>query len=191
MINRAVLVAVSAALAAGFLASDVQAGARFGVRFWHGQRSYYPGPEYIPPPRYYRYFIAPEDLQQDDQFDQAYGENFDDSYYDPSYDPPVPKTAPVRKKAAAAPVEPKPAQHKQTSVKTATQSSGDTAAPKPAATLSCDKAAGIVSGYGFGSVKASDCEGQVYAFNASRSGKSYAIKLNAVSGELTEVKKLE
>ena len=56
--------------------------------------------------------------------------------------------------------------------------------------LSCDKAGTIVTGYGFSGVKAQSCKGKVYAFNATRDGKSFAIKLDAASGELTEVKKL-
>jgi hypothetical protein len=76
---------------------------------------------------------------------------------------------------------------KKSAVRTA--SIGETK-PKSAAALSCDKATAIVSGYGFATVKAEDCEGKVYAFKASRDGKAYAIKLNAGSGELTEVKKL-
>ena len=55
----------------------------------------------------------------------------------------------------------------------------------------CDKAEKIVSGYGFTSVKPTTCTGQVFAFNATRSGKAYVIKLSSASGELTEVKKVQ
>ena len=48
----------------------------------------------------------------------------------------------------------------------------------------------IVSGYGFSSVAAESCKGKVYAFNATRDGKKFAVKLDPASGELTEVKKL-
>jgi outer membrane biosynthesis protein TonB len=64
---------------------------------------------------------------------------------------------------------------------------------KPAASsaaMTCDKATGIVSGYGFASVTPKTCSGDTFAFNASRGGKSYEIKLSAATGELTEVKKL-
>ena len=57
--------------------------------------------------------------------------------------------------------------------------------------MSCDKAEKIVSGYGFTSVKPTTCTGQVFAFNATRSGKAYVIKLSSASGELTEVKKVQ
>jgi hypothetical protein len=57
--------------------------------------------------------------------------------------------------------------------------------------MSCDKAGEIVSGYGFTSVKPTTCTGQVFAFNATRSGKAYVIKLSSASGELTEVKKVQ
>jgi hypothetical protein len=57
--------------------------------------------------------------------------------------------------------------------------------------MSCEKAEKIVSGYGFTSVKPTACSGQVFAFNATRSGKSYVIKLSSASGELTEVKKVQ
>jgi len=33
------------------------------------------------------------------------------------------------------------------------------------------------------------CSGKVYAFNATRDGKPFSVKLNSSSGELTEVKK--
>ena len=65
--------------------------------------------------------------------------------------------------------------------------------PKKAAAapgLSCEKATSVVTGYGFSSVQPSSCSGKVYAFNATRDGKSFAIKLDSASGELTEVKKL-
>ena len=56
--------------------------------------------------------------------------------------------------------------------------------------MTCDKAGTIIEGYGFSGVKPGSCKGQVYAFNATRDGKSFAIKVNAANGELTEVKKL-
>jgi hypothetical protein len=56
--------------------------------------------------------------------------------------------------------------------------------------VSCDKAGSILAGYGFSAVTAANCSGQVYAFDATRDGKSYAIKLNAANGELTEVRKV-
>ena len=70
------------------------------------------------------------------------------------------------------------------------KSTTTTAASSKSAAVSCDKAASIITGYGFSDVKPADCQGQVYAFNAARDGKAYAIKLNSISGELTEVKKV-
>ena len=60
-----------------------------------------------------------------------------------------------------------------------------------AAGVSCNKAGEIVSGYGFTSVKPTTCTGQFFAFNATRSGKAYVIKLSSASGELTEVRKVQ
>jgi hypothetical protein len=73
----------------------------------------------------------------------------------------------------------KPAEPKKTAAKTAAASN-----------LSCEKATSVVTGYGFSSVTPSSCSGKVYAFNATRDGKSFAIKLDSANGELTEVKKL-
>jgi hypothetical protein len=64
------------------------------------------------------------------------------------------------------------------------------AEPEPDATLSCDKAGSIVGGYGFIAINPADCEGRVYAFNASRDGKAFTVTLNAASGELIEVRKV-
>lgn len=61
---------------------------------------------------------------------------------------------------------------------------------KPGPRLSCDKAGAIVADYAFSAIKPSNCNGQIYAFNASRDGKSFAITLDAVSGELIEVRKV-
>ena len=60
-----------------------------------------------------------------------------------------------------------------------------------ATAISCDNAEEIVSGYGFANVTPTTCTGQVFAFNATRSGKTYVIKLNSASGELTEVNNVQ
>jgi len=57
------------------------------------------------------------------------------------------------------------------------------------ARLSCEKAGTIVSSYGFSGVTSSSCAGKVYAFAGSRDGQSYVIEVDAVSGELTKVRK--
>jgi hypothetical protein len=74
--------------------------------------------------------------------------------------------------------------------KKAVSSTGKKAA-SGATAISCDKAGEIVSGYGFTNVTPATCTGQVFAFNATRSGKTYVIKLSSASGELTEVKKVQ
>lgn len=66
-----------------------------------------------------------------------------------------------------------------------------TKAASAANAISCDKAQKVVAGFGFSDVKPAACSGAIYAFNAVRDGKPYAIKLNSASGELTEVKKAQ
>jgi hypothetical protein len=61
--------------------------------------------------------------------------------------------------------------------------------PRSPLTLSCEKVAAIVGDYGFNGIRASDCDGQVYSFDASRDGKPFMITLNSVSGELIKVRK--
>ena len=204
-----------AALVAGFsvvcFAGQAEAGKR--LRYYYGYEGYYPGPEYIPPPRYYPYF-PPAGYLTPEEYEDLYGDDFDESYYDPYYDaPPVRKLKPAKKKAAASP----PAKRKTATVKTvtplkteppvktaaqqplktetpakaATQTAAEESAPKSkTGALSCDKASSILSGYGFSDIKAASCTGHVYAFNATRDGKPYAVKLNAANGELTEVRKV-
>lgn len=60
---------------------------------------------------------------------------------------------------------------------------------KQNASMSCERASKILDGYGFSSVKASNCEGKENAFAATRDGKSYVIKMSSANGELTQVKK--
>lgn len=164
---------VAAALAAG----EAEAGTRLRFHYAPFYGDY--EPEWVPPPRYYYYYEEPEPYRRYE---------YDEGYYEPEYLGPDAEPEPLkpRKKAKPAVSESNVAK-KKSAVRTA--SIGETT-PKPAAALSCDKATAIVSGYGFATVKAEDCEGKVYAFKASRDGKAYAIKLNAGSGELTEVKKL-
>jgi hypothetical protein len=60
----------------------------------------------------------------------------------------------------------------------------------PEKTIGCTAGAAVITGYGFGEVKPKACTGAVYAYNATRAGKLYEIKLTAASGEITDVKKL-
>lgn len=212
MTIRIVSAALAAAVLTTALASDALADRR-RHRVYPYDR-YYAGPQVVEMPGFMRlmfggYRMSPED------YDEIYGsDNFDESYYDPQLDLPVKKLKPPKpaKTATAKPVTPtaKPKKVLTTaSVSTPPPETSESASAARAATtesiaapagksvsgaggiLSCDKAGAIVGSYGFSSVKSSDCAGEVYAFNATRDGKTFAIKLNAVSGELTEVKKLQ
>ncbi|QIG46941.1 hypothetical protein G5V57_03760 [Nordella sp. HKS 07] len=163
---------VAAALVSGTIAfaGVADAGAKLKFRYYAYDPAYdyYYGPEYIPEPRYYRYFRRdrPAYLYEDDRDD------YDDYAYDPDYY--EPEYIPPRKR--------------KTYAKPQIQERPSAAKKKPAA-ISCSKAGEIVSGYGFKSVKQVTCSGKVYAFNATRDGKPFSVKLNSSSGELTEVKK--
>lgn len=198
MFLRLASVALVAAVIAGTLAPDAFAGHR--KRRVMVYDPYYAGPVVVRPPGLMRlmfggYRMTPE------EYDAMYGQDqFDESYYDPQLDEPVPPPKPRKTKKpvtagkTAAPIaSKKPLTTASVSKPASTETEAETAT-KPAASLtsvSCSKAGDIVSGYGFSAVKPADCDGQVYAFNATRDGKSFSIKLNAASGELTEVKKLQ
>ena len=161
-------------------------------------------------PGYYFYDPPPRDFYADDYDDEDYYEDErplayydpDDDYYEPRYEGEEPVyIAPKKKKTAKAakPIEKKTVD--STKKKAATSSvasvekkavtSTEKKTASAASGMSCDKAGEIVSGYGFTSVKPTTCTGQVFAFNATRSGKAYVIKLSSASGELTEVKKVQ
>ena len=115
---------------------------------------------------------------------------FDESYYEPQPAPP-----PKQKKKAMTPQTPAeagagaPAAESGAKASSARQTAA--ASAKPAADgQSCEKAAAVISGYGFSDVTPANCNGKVYAFNAKRDGKSFAIKFDSASGDLAEVKKL-
>ncbi len=179
------LMALATIACTSFMPSAAEAGPRW-LRFLQpNYYTYYPGdldyydPDYEDEDAYYyvrkpRRFVQPRD-----------------SYYEPDYigpdDEPV-YTPPKKKKKTvkAAPVT-KPITKKST----VTAKKSTTQPTAKSASMSCDKAEKIVSGYGFSSIKPTTCQGQIYAFNATRGGKSYLIKLSAASGELTEVKKVQ
>ncbi len=162
---------------------------------------------YDPPPRdFYADDYDDEEYYQDDERPLAYYDP-DDGYYEPRYQgeepvyiapkkkqkktvKAVPPPKPVVKKSVAS-VEKKTVTSSVASLekKAVTPAEKKTASAAPG--MSCDKAGQIVSGYGFTSVKPATCTGQVFAFNATRSGKAYVIKLSSASGELTEVKKVQ
>jgi hypothetical protein len=162
------------------------------------ERGYYPGPPIIREIPGLRILFGDYALSEE-EFDELYGTpRRAYRYYD---DEPEPRSQTRRarererelqkrkerqkqiqkqkqkSKTAAKPA--KPAEPKKTATKTAAASG-----------LSCEKATSVVTGYGFSSVTPSSCSGKVYAFNATRDGKAFAIKLNSANGELTEVKKL-
>jgi hypothetical protein len=56
--------------------------------------------------------------------------------------------------------------------------------------ISCDKAAGIVTGFGFTGVSPQFCVGKTYTFKAMRDGKQFEVRISSANGELTEVRKL-
>jgi len=137
---------------------------------------------------------------EDDERPLTYYEPHHD-YYEPQYyegEEPI-YIAPKKKKKAvkAAPMNKKlVASTKKKAVKTESVASvekkvvTERKTANTATGISCVKAGQIVSGYGFASVKPATCTGQVFAFNATRSGKAYIIKLSSASGELTEVQKV-
>lgn len=123
--------------------------------------------------------------------------NFDESYYEPQPAPGPAKPKPLKPSAKPATATAPTASASSASASAAAtsampQKTASAAPAKPLADgpLSCDKATEVVAGYGFSSVEASTCSGKLFTFNAKRDGKTFAIKLDPVSGELTEVRKL-
>ncbi len=168
------LLAFSMAVGAFAVSTAAEAGdRRFRFRFFEPHTyTYYPGLDDIYDPGYGdTYYLPP---QQDD-------------YYDPQYDEPV-YVRPHKKKTAK--IAPKTY---ATPKKSATAAPRNVTKPTRQASnaMSCDKAGKIISGYGFSGVRPASCKGQVYAFNATRGGKAYLVRLSAASGELTEVKKVQ
>ena len=173
--RRLACAAIAALMTTAFPASHAGAGKRLHWFALQGPESYYPGPEFVPPPRYYPYYryLVPGAGMTPEEFEAAYGRGLDENYYEPEYQP----APPTRKKSQAT---------------TARPATGERAATSSASgALTCAKAGSIVSSYGFTGVKSTVCTGKVYAFNGTRDGKTYAIKLNAASGELTEVRKVQ
>lgn len=133
----------------------------------------------------------------EEEYNRRYGngDNFDESYYEP--EPAQPQKQ--KKKAAVTPQKPaatgNAASAKAISPTPATKPASEqktaAAAPKPSSGgMSCEKAASVIAGYGFSDVVPSSCAGKLYAFNAKRDGKPFAIKVDAKNGDLAEVKKL-
>src|SRR5436190_20691679 len=196
MLTRIISAAAFALMASTLL---VPTAAEAGSRWRFLNPGYY---FYDPPPRdFYADDYDDEDYYEGDERPLAYYDP-DDDYYEPRYRgeepvyiaPKKKKTAkavkPVEKKAVAS-TEKKAATSSVASVEKKTVTATEKKTASAASGMSCDKAGEIVSGYGFTSVKPTTCTGQIFAFNATRSGKAYVIKLSSASGELTEVKKVQ
>lgn len=180
-----------ALLALGVMAQAASAGGNHGEPPPIDQQTY-TGPPIIRNIPGLRLLFGEPAMTQD-QYDQLYKKKkkkqIDETYYVPTPATP-PKPKPLKPPAAstATPATPpnapaNPALPQKTAAATP-------AKPLADGPLSCEKATEVVSGFGFSSVEASSCSGKLYAFNAKRGGKSFAIKLDPASGQLTEVKKL-
>jgi hypothetical protein len=180
MFVRGITLSLAALFAFGIMAETASADnhGKKQRRIIVEEDGYYPGPPVIRHIPGIRIFFGDYALSEE-EFDELYG--MPQRAYSDDEDEAVPskparkasereKQKPQKNKAAAKPAEPKKA--------------------AAASGLSCEKATSVVTGYGFSSVQPSSCSGKVYAFNATRDGKSFAIKLDSASGELTEVKKL-
>ena len=171
MLIRLGLVALALLSVTLAFAGGADADSRWKHRYYTYDPDYdfYYGPEYLPQPRYYRYLrlsVAPVSMKT-----TMATEGYEPDYYEPEYIPPRKK----RKSVARSQIEEK----------------SRTQAVEEADLDHLHKAGEIVSGYGFKSVEQVSCKGQVYAFNATRDGKPFSVKLSAASGELTEVRKLK
>lgn len=196
---RSVVLAISVLAATTALTITADAGERRKLRRLAAPADqYYAGPGFVHRMPGFRVLFGDYALSEE-EFDALYGngEDFDETYYEPKplvTSKPKPKAKPAAKSTAlttastgdAEPVAPKPAKP----VLAALTAEPPQPGPAPSAALTCGKASTIIEGYGFSGVKPGSCEGKVYAFNATRDGKSFAIKVNAANGELTEVKKL-
>lgn len=202
MLPRILSAAAFALIASTFLVpTAAEAGSRW--RFLHPDYYFY-----NPPPRdFYAYDYDDEEYYEDQRRPLAYYDP-DDEYYEPRYyegEEPVyiapkkqkktvkavPATKPVVKKSVASTEKKQAVTSSVASVEKQAVMPAEKKTASAASGMSCDKAGQIVSGYGFTSVKPAVCTGQVFAFNATRSGKAYVIKLSSASGELTEVKKVQ
>jgi hypothetical protein len=184
MFVRGITLSLAALFAFGVLAESADADHRKKPRRIIIEEGYYPGPAFIREVPGLRIFFGDYALTEE-EFDELYGTSRR-VYRDDD----EPEFVQPRRKSTER--EQQRQKQKKTTAKPAKQPEQKKAASKTAsaAGLSCEKATSVVSGYGFSSVTPSSCKGKVYAFNAMRDGKSFAIKLDPASGELTEVKKL-
>lgn len=205
MLVRIVSAAVAATLALGLYAVEAQADHRKKHQRVRAYDQYYAGPDFVKGVPGLRLFFGDYALTRE-EYDALYGEDedsFDESYYLPDPIKPAQRKKATDGRKATAPSQDvttasisrspkltiKPRAKPEIATKTSTASATQSE-PASGAGLSCAKAGDIVSGFGFTAVKPETCNGKVYAFNATRDGNAFAIKLDSSSGELTEVKKL-
>ncbi|MFN4143878.1 hypothetical protein [Aestuariivirga sp.] len=189
---RGITLSLAALFAVGAWADEAAADHRPTQRRVYSDEGYYGGPPFIRMVPGLRIFFGDYALTEE-EFDALYG---NDRRYSERYDedepaPPV-KRKKTEKKKAAKPAKPAAKAGAGDQTASIDKDNGEKATKKApgAAGLSCEKATSVVSGYGFSSVTAESCSGKTYAFNATRDGKKFAVKLDSASGELTEVKKL-
>jgi hypothetical protein len=190
MLVRGITLSLAALFAVTALAESASADQRRRPRHIIIEEGYYGGPPIIRNIPGLRIFFGDYALTEE-EYDELYGKGrrvYRDDRGDDD-EPVQPRRKSTQKE------QQKPA--KKTASKPAPNTGSSATQKKPAAKtaaaasgMSCDKAASVVSGYGFSSVTPSSCGGKVYAFNAQRDGKNFAVKLDPKSGELTEVKKL-
>lgn len=188
MLVRGITLSLAALLAAGTMVESAHAD-HHKRRHVIIEDDYYDGPPIIRNIPGLRIFFGDYALSEE-EFDQLYGTGrrvYRDDREDDYSEPVQPRRKSIQKeqqkpakKTVSRPASGTDGSAKKAPAKTASAASG----------LSCEKATSVVSGYGFSSVTPSSCSGKVYAFNAQRDGKTFAIKLDPKSGELTEVKKL-
>jgi hypothetical protein len=164
-------------------------------------------PGYFPPPperRSYRYYPDP---YEDEFYEDEFYDDYDDEAYFYYEDEPRYDRKPRKKKrstASSAPEEvtPAPAQKSKKKKQSKAAATQTESRPKPkkvtttgtapgtaTGSVTCDRAKSIVSGYGFAEIQTQSCNGEVFSFAAKRGGKSFAVKVSALNGELTEVKR--
>jgi hypothetical protein len=199
MWTRHLTFSLAAVMAATLSAGTAEADHRRKFRNAPAYDRYYAGPRFIQEVPGVRLFFGDYGLTEE-EFDRLYGTRgeFDEGYYEPEVVTPrkshkkvkktASKPAPTGEKPDQAAPDAEEADPKKSATSTATDSTTKQKAASPA--VNCGKAESIITGYGFSGVKPQSCTGKVYAFNATRGGRNFAIKLDPATGELTEVKKL-
>jgi hypothetical protein len=195
---RVLAAAGTAVLLAGSI-QPAEAGSRLWFNFFEPDYdTYYAGPEFIPEPDYY-YIPRHRHRVVEDPYLYEPDPSYDD--YEPVYRPhkkqrlsSAERKARIKHDLALTSAQAVPVKRQAAIVAPIKKTQVASVAPpkKPASKpMTCDKATSIVADYGFSNIKAADCEGKDYAFNATRGGAPYLIRLSAATGELTEVKKLQ